>query len=445
MTHSALWLSQLQFFSSLSFMAIFFAMELGLAWLLLIFRLRTLSGLHSVWLASYRFWVRVFALTVVLGFASSLPILIQLGSLWPGFSSRTSEVSGPLIALALAVTLVFKSGFLGLMLFAYRTLPHWLHTIVVAIVAIGSTVTVSVLIALSSWMQVPTGVQWQDKGYLVTDWYELLTGPAFVWQLAVFLLLSMVVACCFVMAVTAAKSLRRPADESERRAFRLVLWVLLLSTVLLVAAVWGYGQMVVQYEPLKALATVARWHANTEVFWPFIAYPAGPEAGNLYSYGWRGMGAMWIPLSETGEYLHLEGQSSLPPVALVFFSFRIALLLGAAILLVSVLTCWRVRPQHYDPSALSVGWRRVLIAMGAAGWLLLVVGLLYHFSGALPYMVNGSIKFTDVFSDVPFESALASLVSYAVVYGFCLVGFFMLVRYIVRYGVVPVARRRGRA
>lgn len=445
MTHSALWLSQLQFFSSLSFMAIFFAMELGLAWLLLIFRLRTLSGLHSVWLASYRFWVRVFALTVVLGFASSLPILIQLGSLWPGFSSHTSEVSGPIIAVALAVTLLFKSAFLGLMLFAYRSLPHWLHTIIVGVVAIGSTVTVSVLIALSSWMQAPTGVQWQDQAYVVMDWYQLLSGPAFVWQLALFLILSMVVACCFVMAVTAAKSLRRPADESERRAFRLVLWLLVVSMLLLVFACFGYGQMVVHYEPLKALATMARWEEDAAVFWPVIAYPAGPELGNLYSYGLRGMGAMWLPQTESGAYMGLAGQAALPPVALVFVSFRIALLLGAAILLIAIVTCWRVRPQHYDPSALSSAWRHVLVAMGGMGWLLLVVGLLYHFSGALPYMVNGTVTFSDVFSDVPFEAALLSVVAYTAVYGFCLVGFFMLVRYIVRYGVVPVARRRGRA
>ncbi|NLC37509.1 MAG: cytochrome ubiquinol oxidase subunit I, partial [Alcaligenaceae bacterium] len=61
MTHMALWISQAQFFMSLSFMLLFLLLEIGLAWSLVVFRLRALGGADR-WLQAYRFWVRVFAL-----------------------------------------------------------------------------------------------------------------------------------------------------------------------------------------------------------------------------------------------------------------------------------------------------------------------------------------------------------------------------------------------
>src|SRR3546814_13277197 len=83
MTYSTLWLTQIQFFSSLGFMLLFLVIELGLAWVLLYFKWRSLGPDHAAWTAAYRFWVRVFALAFILRFAASLPVLIQFGSLLP--------------------------------------------------------------------------------------------------------------------------------------------------------------------------------------------------------------------------------------------------------------------------------------------------------------------------------------------------------------------------
>src|SRR3546814_9631059 len=91
MTHTTLWLSQIQFFSSLGFMLLFLALELGLAWVLLYFKLRSRGPNHAAWTAAYRFWVRVFALAFILSFAACLPVLIQFGSLWPELIEKIGD------------------------------------------------------------------------------------------------------------------------------------------------------------------------------------------------------------------------------------------------------------------------------------------------------------------------------------------------------------------
>src|SRR5690554_2020261 len=106
MTYSALWFSQLQFFGSLGFMAVFFAISLGLSWVLFFLRLRAMGERHLLWLPVYRFWVRVFALAFLVSFASSMPVLIQLGSLWSGLLPKIQAISSPVLAVTLLGALV---------------------------------------------------------------------------------------------------------------------------------------------------------------------------------------------------------------------------------------------------------------------------------------------------------------------------------------------------
>src|SRR5690606_9242773 len=141
MTHSTLWLSQIQFFSSLGFMLLFLALELGLAWILLYFKLRSLGSDHAAWVAAYRFWVRVFALAFILSFAASLPVLIQFGSLWPSLMDKMGNVAGPLLAAGILSAFVFKSCFLGAMLFGQRHMSDKVHALIVFMVALGVTVS----------------------------------------------------------------------------------------------------------------------------------------------------------------------------------------------------------------------------------------------------------------------------------------------------------------
>src|SRR5690606_27563829 len=148
-------------------MVLFLSIELGLAWLLLYFKLRSHGHDHSAWTAAYRFWARVFALAFILSFASSLPVLIQFGSLWPSIMDKMGDVAGPLLAAGILTAFVFKSCFLGAMLFGQRYLSDRVHTLIVFMVATGVAVSSFWLLALLSWMHTPTGARFIEGQYQV--------------------------------------------------------------------------------------------------------------------------------------------------------------------------------------------------------------------------------------------------------------------------------------
>src|SRR3546814_13788122 len=107
-------------FSCLGFMLRLLVIELGLAWVLLYFKWRSLGPDHAAWTAAYRFWVRVFALAFILSFAASLPVLIQFGSLWPKLMGKIGNIAGPLLAAGILSAIIFKYFFLGAILFGQR-------------------------------------------------------------------------------------------------------------------------------------------------------------------------------------------------------------------------------------------------------------------------------------------------------------------------------------
>lgn len=446
MTYSALWFSQMQFFGSLGFMAIFFAISFGLSWILFYLRVRAIGEQHLLWLPVYRFWVRIFALAFLLSFASSMPVLIQLGSLWPQLLPKIQEVSSPLLALALVGALVFKAGFLGLMLFAKRQLAEWLHALIILCVALGNTFVAFCLLVLVSWTHTPTGVDWVEGRYQLLQWVEVIANPSLFWYAVLFVAVSFMMVALLMMSILALQSIRRPLGEGERRVFKIALYLGTAAWVGLLVGSVGNGKMVALYQPVKAAAAMAYWQSDSIPSWLWAAWPVVQDMSNHFGLGLENTGLIWLGRDEGGVLLGLDQVAGMsPPVALVFWSLRIAMLAGLLILVV-LIKGWRLGVvRHYDPSALSLVGRRVLAASGLLGPCLLLSGMAYQLFGVMPFVVSQTITINEVYAQHSLGQSLTGFFVYLLVYGVFALGFISLVLYTARYGVVSVARRRGRA
>ncbi len=427
-------------------MLLFLTIELGLAWVLLYFKLRWRGPNHAAWIAAYRFWVRVFALAFILSFASCLPVLIQFGSLWPALMEKIGDVAGPLLAAGVLSTFIFKSCFLGAMLFGQRYLSDKAHTLVVFMVAVGVAVSAFWLLALLSWTHTPTGAQFIDGQYQVQDWWAILFNPALPWYAALFVLVAVLTTSFLMIGLIAAQSLRRPVDESERLVFKSAVWLAAICVVLQGMAVVGSGHMTAHHQPARAAATAAYWHSGQPADLVLFAWPDARKSANLHAWRLPKMGDFWLGRDQAGALRGLDQFSGMsPPVTATFWSFRLALVVGMLMMAAAWLTVWRARRVEYDPGALSRWGRHVLKAMTFSGWVLLLAGMAHILLGALPYAVNGTVTMTEVLGSASVQTLVGGYVAYLVLYLLLFVSFFQLLRHIARYGVVPVARRRGRA
>ncbi|HEY9461148.1 MAG TPA: cytochrome ubiquinol oxidase subunit I, partial [Paralcaligenes sp.] len=89
--------------------------------------------------------------------------------------------------------------------------------------------------------------------------------------------------------------------------------------------------------------------------------------------------------------------------------------------------------------------RRALAGMAFSGWVLCLGSLVHALYGLYPYAVNGTFTLSEISGKTSPDVLLGGLIAYLVFYGIFLLGFFQLLKHIERYGVLPVARTRGRA
>ena len=446
MMNSELWLSQIQFYLSLGFMSLFLVTELGLAWVLLFFKICAHRSAGAAWTAAYRFWVRVFALAFILTFASSMPVLIQFGSLWPSLMNRIGEIAGPLLAAAIFSTFIFKSCFLGAMLFGHRHLSERVHTFIVFMVAVGVTVSALWLVILQSWMQTPAGGNISDGQYRVTDWAGVIFNPSVGWYAGLLMLTSVLTVAFLLAGVSAIQSLHRPVGEGERLVFRTALIMGVAGVILQGVVGAGAGQALAPHQPAKAAATAAYWHSDSKPELLVFAWPDSATKSNRAAVALPYEASRWLGRDASGAPRGLDQFSGMsPPVAVTFWSFRIALYIWILMALVSVVSFFRARRHQFDPGGLSRGWRWILTGMTFSGWAMCLAGMSHTFFGLYPYAVNGTVTISEISGNVQGDVLLGGIVVHVLFYLVFLAGFFQLLGHIERYGVVPVARRRGRA
>src|SRR5690242_18647295 len=110
-------LARAQFGLNIGFHILFPAITIGLAWILVVFRLRYEATRDEAWLRSYKLFVKVFALSFAMGVVSGVTMSFQFGTNWPGYMNKVGNIAGPLLAYEILTAFFLEASFLGIMLF----------------------------------------------------------------------------------------------------------------------------------------------------------------------------------------------------------------------------------------------------------------------------------------------------------------------------------------
>tara|TARA_R100000501_G_scaffold13151_3_gene24014 strand:+ start:53896 stop:54333 length:438 start_codon:yes stop_codon:yes gene_type:complete len=137
----ALILARIQFAFTVSFHFIFPAFSIGLASYLAVLEGLWLKTGNSVYLALYKYWLKIFAIAFAMGVVSGITMSYQFGTNWSVFSDRTGPILGPLMAYEVLTAFFLEAGFLGVMLFGMNRVGPKLHFAATAMVAVGTFIS----------------------------------------------------------------------------------------------------------------------------------------------------------------------------------------------------------------------------------------------------------------------------------------------------------------
>ena len=426
----ALILARMQFAANITFHILFPTITIALGWTLLFFRWRWIATRDDAWLGAYRFWTKVFALSFALGVVSGIVMSFQFGTNWPGFMERVGNIAGPLLGYEVLTAFFLEATFLGVMLFGHGRVSERVHLLATFLVAFGTTMSAFWILSLNSWMHTPAGHEIRDGEFFVRSWFEVVFNPSFPYRLAHMLLASGLTVAFLIAGVSAWQVLKGKANAATPKVLRtgLTLGAVLIPLQILVGDLHGLNTL--EHQPQKVAAMEGVWQTERGAPLLLFAWPDEAARENRFEIGIPKGASLILTHELDGEIRGLdEFIGAHPPVAPVFFGFRIMVGTGVLMLLASWAGLWLYRRRGWVAERLPRPLLGALALMSFSGWIATVAGWYVTEIGRQPYMVFGLLRIDEVASRVPAPMIALTLALYVTVYLALIVAYVAVVKH----------------
>jgi cytochrome d ubiquinol oxidase subunit I len=429
----ALFLARAQFGLNIGFHILFPSLTIALAWFLLGFRLVYQRTRDLAWLATYKLWVKIFALSFAMGVVSGVVMSFQFGTNWPKYMTTVGAIAGPLLSYEVLTAFFLEATFLGVMLFGMNRVPDWVHITSTALVAIGTTVSAFWILALNSWMQTPAGHVFDGGQVIAGDWIEVIFNPSFPYRLAHMLLASGLTAAFVVAGLSAWRLLKAPADASAYKTMRagILTAAVLIPLQILVGDLHGLNTL--KHQPQKIAAMEAIWHTERGAPLVLFAVPNEERKRNDYSIELPYGASLILKHELRGELKGLDAfGEDRPPVAPLFYGFRIMVGVGVMMLLISWSAAWLTRKRRPAPRWML--W--TLAGFTFSGWVAVLSGWIVTEVGRQPWLVVGILRTKDAVGPISEAQLGASLTGYILTYSAMLIAYMVVLTHMAGKGAL---------
>jgi cytochrome d ubiquinol oxidase subunit I len=371
---------------------------------------------RPVFLSLSQFWLRIFAISFGMGVVSGIVMPFQFGTNWSRFSDAAGNIISPLLAYEGLTAFFLEATFLGVLLFGRKLVPPSMHFVAAVLVAVGTLSSAFWILATNSWMQTPVGYELIDGRFFPKDWLEIVFSPSFIYRLA-HTISAFYVTTAFVVLGVGAYTVACGQRWAEGRVMiRLALWFLAIFVPVQMVLGDMHGLNTLEYQPAKLAAIEGLWDGGRGVPASIIGWPDAKEERNLYEIEIPHLGSLYLTHSWDGAVKGLKDfpVDLRPPVAIVYFAFRI--MVGIAVLMLTVVIIGLVllARGRLDESR---WYLRICQLATCFGFIAVIAGWTTTEVGRQPWTVYGLMRTADSVSpSLTGPDVLLSLLLYVVVY-----------------------------
>ncbi|WP_433475030.1 cytochrome ubiquinol oxidase subunit I [Spirillospora sp. CA-142024] len=430
---SLLDLSRWQFAITVMFHMTFPAITVGLSiFLAVVYGMHWRTG-RPVYLQMFRFWRRIFAVGFAIGVVAGAVITFQMGLNWGVYGARTGAVIGPIIGMEVVTAFFVEAGFIGVLLYGDGRVRKSTMFASTVMVALGTLLSSTWIIAANSWMQTPAGFTIVDGRFEPTDWTRVIFNPSFIWRWPHMVAAVLISAAFFVAGISAWYLVKGRAQAFARRSMSIALGV----AALLMPVQLYLGDNVAGHElphqASKFEAIEGNWN-NGDTGFVLFEIPDQLAARNIAELDVPCLGsaiAKDLGCATPMPGLKLTPVADRPNMAATFWGFRIMFLAGvlmfgtafAATILRMRNRLWTARRFH-----------QFVLWTTPSGILAILGGWVTAEAGRQPWIVFGRLRTSDAVSRLAPGEVLFSVIGFSVLYLIMLVAYIAYIVHTVRLG-----------
>ena len=411
-------LSRIQFAFTVAFHILFPAFTIGLASWLAVLEWRWLKTGKQVYADIYRMWVKIFAVTFGMGVVSGVVLSFQFGTNWSVFADAGGNVLGALLGYEVLTAFFLEASFLGVMLFGWNRVSPKMHFAATVIVAAGTLLSAFWILSANSWMQTPQGFRVGADGLLYpTGWLQVIFNPSFPYRF-VHMVTAAYLTTAFTVAGISAFYLWRERHVPQARVMfgmAMIMAVFVAPMQLLFGDLHGLNTF--EYQPAKVAAMEGIWETKRGAPLLLFGWPDQGEETTKFTLEVPKLSSLILTHELDGEVRGLKEwpKDERPPVALVFWSFRIMVGLGMLMIATGVLAIILYLRKRLFETRWFQYW---CMALTPAGFISVLAGWVVTEVGRQPWIVHGLLRTDAAMSPVLGTSVAISLAAFLIVYVF---------------------------
>ncbi len=409
-------LARIQFAFTISFHIVFPAFTIGLASWLAVVEGLWLKTKNPVYKETYKFWVKIFAVCFGMGVVSGVVMSYQFGTNWSVFSDKVGSVIGPLMGYEVLTAFFLEASFLGIMLFGWNRVSDKMHFCSTVIVALGTLMSAFWILSANSWMQTPQGFEIDSNGILKpTNWIEVIFNPSFPYRFTHMVLAAYLTTAFTVGGIGAWYLWTKQHIAHARVMFGMAMIMAVFVAPLQLFVGDMHGLNTLEHQPAKVAAMEGIWETEKGADLRLFAIPDQKAEKNHYEIVIPDLASFILTHHWDGEIKGLKewAPEDRPPVAIVFWSFRVMVGIGMAMILTGVIAVILFfRKKLFDCRPFQL-W---CMALTPCGFIALLAGWFVTEVGRQPWVAYGVIRTSEGVSPVLGEHVALSLLAFIIVY-----------------------------
>ena len=427
--------SRLQFAMTAGYHWLFVPLTLGLAVIMAIMETIYVVKGDEFWKKTAKFWMKLFGINFAVGIATGIILEFEFGTNFSNYSWFVGDIFGAPLAIEGILAFFMEATFFAVMFFGWEKVSKRTHLVATWMTGIGAAISAIWILVANSWMQHPVGMEFNPDTvrHEMVDFWALVLNLVAISKFFHSVFSGWMTGSIFAIGISCWYLLKKREVQFALASIRVAAVVGIVGTFAVMLSGDSSAVHVAEYQPMKLAAAEGLENGGERA--PFSIVPGVEVPGvlsvlathdiNGYVPGINNLldgyttpeGEVFPSAEEKmergkraieafGNYRKLSGsdpaaaaearrvldenveyfgygyidsrQELVPPVGLVYWSFRVMVGLGGALLLLMCVVLW----AEYKKRLTSMTWLQwaallsipLVYVAGQAGWIVAEVG-----------------------------------------------------------------------
>jgi cytochrome bd ubiquinol oxidase subunit I len=435
----AVLLARTQFAATTIFHFFFVPLSIGLVFMVALMETLYVVKKNQLYKKMAKFWGHLFLINFAVGVVTGIIQEFQFGMNWSDYSRFVGDVFGAPLAIEALLAFFMESTFIGLWIFGWDRLSEKVHLACIWLVSLGTILSGFWILTANSFMQVPVGFEMNNGRAEMNDFFALITNGQLLVEFPHVLTGALCTAAFFVAGVSAFNLLKKKHIEFYKKSMKIAVVIGLIGSIGTALSGHWQAQYLVKTQPMKMAAAEGIWEdtkdpapwsafaiIDTEKqenkFEINIPYAMSFLAYSKFEGSLKGMETLQKEYTAKYDSVVGEGTNYIPPVKTTYWSFRLMIGFGVAMILLSFMGLYLWRMKKLENSRLflkllipaisfpflanTAGW--VMTEVGRQPWT--VFGLMTTADSISPNVSAGMILFSTIMYLIVFTVLLGVMV-----------------------------------